>query len=41
MREVAHLMCDVMDNLEDEAVISSVREKVKLLCSRFPVYSAD
>lgn len=41
MREIAHLMCDVMDNLEDEAVISSVREKVKLLCSRFPVYSAD
>jgi glycine hydroxymethyltransferase len=39
MREIAHLMCDVMDNLEDEAVISSVREKVKLLCSRFPVYS--
>ena len=39
MREIAHLMCDVMDNLEDEAVISSVRDKVKLLCSRFPVYS--
>jgi glycine hydroxymethyltransferase len=39
MREIAHLMCDVMDNLEDEAVISSVRDKVKLLCTRFPVYS--
>ena len=39
MREIAHLMCDVMDNLEDEAVINSVRDKVKLLCSRFPVYS--
>ncbi len=39
MREIAHLMCDVMDNMEDEAVITAVRDKVKLLCSRFPVYS--
>jgi glycine hydroxymethyltransferase len=37
--EVAHWMCDVMENLEDEAVIATVREKVKLLCARFPVYS--
>ncbi len=39
MREVANLMCDVMENMEDENVISAVRDKVKLLCSRFPVYS--
>ena len=39
MREVANLMCDVMDNLSDDGVIATVREKVKLLCSRFPVYS--
>jgi glycine hydroxymethyltransferase len=32
-------MCDVMENLEDETVIATVREKVKLLCARFPVYS--
>ena len=38
VREIAGWMCDVMDNLEDEQVISAVREKVKLLCSRFPVY---
>jgi len=36
--EIANLMCDVMENLEDENVISAVREKVSVLCSRFPVY---
>jgi len=38
VREVANLMCDVMDNIEDESVIDSVRESVSLLCARFPVY---
>jgi len=38
MCEVANLMCDVMDHLHDERVISAVREKVSLLCARFPVY---
>ncbi|WKJ88733.1 serine hydroxymethyltransferase [Methylomonas montana] len=41
VRQVAHLMCDVMDNIEDESVIDAVREKVHLLCARFPVYSAE
>ena len=39
MREIAGLMCDVMENMEDENVITAVREKVSILCSRFPVYS--
>ncbi|NOQ36788.1 MAG: aminotransferase class I/II-fold pyridoxal phosphate-dependent enzyme [Methylococcaceae bacterium] len=39
MMEIANMMCDVMDNMDDENVISAVREKVSLLCSRFPVYS--
>ncbi|MGR9114460.1 MAG: serine hydroxymethyltransferase [Gammaproteobacteria bacterium] len=39
MTEIAHLMCDVMENMEDENVISAVRDKVSILCSRFPVYS--
>ncbi|MBD9355758.1 serine hydroxymethyltransferase [Methylomonas albis] len=39
VRQVAAWMCDVMDNLEDESVIDAVREKVHLLCARFPVYS--
>lgn len=38
--EVAHWMCDVMENIEDESVIAAVREKVAALCKRFPVYGA-
>ena len=37
--EIANLMCDVMENLEDDSVIATVREKVSALCARFPVYS--
>ena len=37
--EIAHMRCDVMDNMEDEAVLANVRERVKNLCARFPVYS--
>lgn len=37
--EIANLMCDVMENMDDNNVISAVRNKVSLLCSRFPVYS--
>lgn len=40
VRQIADWMCDVMDNLEDESVIDAVREKVHLLCARFPVYAA-
>jgi glycine hydroxymethyltransferase len=36
--EVAHWMCDVMENIDDENVIAAVREKVAALCKRFPVY---
>jgi len=39
MIEVANLMCDVMENMDDQNIISTVREKVSILCSRFPVYS--
>ena len=39
VREVAHLICDVLDNINNQEVISTVREKVKILCSRFPVYA--
>ncbi|MEI6334799.1 MAG: serine hydroxymethyltransferase [Methylococcaceae bacterium] len=37
--EVAHWMCDVMENIDDEEAIANVREKVSDLCARFPVYS--
>jgi glycine hydroxymethyltransferase len=35
---IAHLMCDVMENIDNEDVIHSVREKVSALCAQFPVY---
>ncbi len=39
MIEIANMMCDVMENMEDDTVIAAVREKVSALCARFPVYS--
>ncbi|MGR9013923.1 MAG: serine hydroxymethyltransferase [Gammaproteobacteria bacterium] len=39
MIEIAHMMCDVMENMEDDSVIATVRDKVSNLCARFPVYS--
>ena len=36
--EIANLMCDVMEDMDNHQVIDTVREKVALLCSRFPVY---
>jgi len=38
VREIAHWMCDVMENIDDEKVIAATRDKVSLLCARFPVY---
>ncbi|MDU4230613.1 MAG: hypothetical protein E7I02_21975, partial [Klebsiella grimontii] len=32
-------MCDVLDNINDEAVIERVKGKVLDICSRFPVYA--
>ncbi len=37
-KELTDWICDVLGNMEDEAVIQSVKEKVLALCSRFPVY---
>ena len=39
MIEIAHMMCDVMENIDDEEVSARIREKVSNLCLRFPVYS--
>ncbi|MEA3292443.1 MAG: serine hydroxymethyltransferase [Pseudomonadota bacterium] len=38
IRQVAGWMCDVLEDLENEATISSVKEQVKALCANFPVY---
>ncbi|PXX89354.1 serine hydroxymethyltransferase [Marinobacter vulgaris] len=38
-RDLAGWMCDILDNLEDDATNERVREQVGSLCSRFPVYA--
>ncbi|MCX8617013.1 serine hydroxymethyltransferase [Gilliamella sp. B2923] len=37
-REVANWICDVLDNIDDEQAIQSVKQKVLAICHRFPVY---
>ena len=37
---VAHLVADILDAPNDEAVAATVRAKVAALCSKFPVYGA-
>lgn len=37
-RELAGWVCDVLDNIEDGAVISATQGKVLAQCHRFPVY---
>ena len=36
--ELTGWMCDVLDDLDNKAVISEVRQKVLALCARYPVY---
>jgi glycine hydroxymethyltransferase len=38
--QVAHLIADVLDAPNDEAVLGEVRDKVAVLCRKFPVYGA-
>jgi len=38
MKQVADLMAIVLQNLKDEDKISQIREKVKKLCLKFPLY---
>ena len=40
-RTLAGWMCDIIDNLGDESVIDRVREQVRDICARHPVYEAD
>lgn len=37
--ELTNWICDVLDDLENESVISQVKANVLKLCSRFPVYA--
>lgn len=36
--ELASIMCDVLDNYQDEGVLSACRERAVALCKRYPVY---
>ena len=38
VEQLANWMCDVIDNLGDEATIARVKSDVLALCSKFPVY---
>ncbi len=38
VKYLAGLMCDVLDDMENEAVIEKVRGQITELCGRFPVY---
>ena len=37
-RDLAGWICDILDNLGDESIEATVREKVKAVCAKFPVY---
>jgi glycine hydroxymethyltransferase len=39
VRELAGWICDVLDNINDESVINTVKAKVLDICARFPVYA--
>ena len=38
---LGNMICDVLDNINDEGMINKVREKALNLCSQFPVYSSS
>jgi glycine hydroxymethyltransferase len=38
MRELSGWICDILDDLNNESQIESVRDKAAALCQRFPVY---
>lgn len=38
-QQLTHWICDILDDIENPAVIDEVRAKVSELCARFPVYA--
>ncbi len=38
-QQLAHLICDVLDNVDSNNVHEAVKKQVKSLCKEFPVYS--
>ena len=41
MRMVANWIADILDSLGDESIVDTVREQVKTLCARHPVYRSS
>lgn len=39
VRELAGWICDVLDNINDEAVIERIKKQVLDICTRYPVYA--
>ena len=37
--QVASWICDIIDNMGDETLIESIKNEVKALCKRFPMYN--
>jgi len=38
VKDLTHWICDVLDNINDESVIARVKEQVKAVCAKYPVY---
>lgn len=38
VKALAGWICDILDSRGDEQVINTVRENVKAVCAKFPVY---
>ncbi|MBD2811808.1 serine hydroxymethyltransferase [Xenorhabdus sp. Vera] len=38
-RELAGWICDVLDNINDDAMVESIRQKVLEICAKYPVYA--
>lgn len=38
VKELTNWICDVLDNINDEATIARVKEQVKVICAQYPVY---
>ncbi len=38
VKELTNWICDVLENINDESVIARVKEQVKAVCAKYPVY---
>jgi glycine hydroxymethyltransferase len=38
VKDLTNWICDVLENIDDEAVIGRVKEQVKAICAQYPVY---